>query len=59
MTPTQAMHKMVKGYSFTALCREMEAEGMDRKTINETIDEAKRMKRDLLTLPTEYDIDNT
>ena len=47
MTANQAMLKMVQGYSWTSICREMEKEGMGRQSINETIHEAKKLKMTL------------
>jgi hypothetical protein len=44
MTANQAMLKMVQGYSWISICREMERKGMELQVINRTIEEARKMK---------------
>lgn len=44
MTVQQVLEKMLLGYSWVGICEEMASKGMTRQQINETMDEAKRMK---------------
>lgn len=44
MSVNETLDRMLKGHSWISICRLMESRGMTRQQINDTMDEAKRMK---------------